>query len=332
MASLPSNLYWIKRQLEAERYNLKEISKYEKEILKMYRDTEKIIKQEIKDYYQGFADATGMTLTQAKRYLKKTELIDFNNQMELAIKTMEKNNVDPQIIGQYEKYYKRLNISRLEALQAETRAEIDILYSKLHKSMGDFLKDNIKENMQRQKKVYDETLGFDISFAGFDSKQIDKIMSIKWVDGENWSDRIWKQKDKLQNKVTTVIQQGTILGKPEREMSNQVMDAFGVKYHEAQRLVRTEQNYVINQAQKDVYSEIGVDMYEFVAMHPRGFQGSPICTELDGQEIETKNAIVGSNYPPIHPNCRSLTIPVITDENLKAIAQEKYRKVKGAKK
>ncbi|KYG90771.1 hypothetical protein A0U40_18005 [[Bacillus] sp. KCTC 13219] len=38
---------------------------------------------------------------------------------------------------------------------------------------------------------------------------------------------------------------------------------------------------------------------------------SDICASLDGKKFDLKKAQAGVNYPPMHPNCRSTTIPVV---------------------
>lgn len=43
---------------------------------------------------------------------------------------------------------------------------------------------------------------------------------------------------------------------------------------------------------------------------------SEICSELDGKVFDTKDAQVDKNYPPMHPNCRSTTIPYTGDDRV----------------
>ena len=85
-----------------------------------------------------------------------------------------------------------------------------------------------------------------------------------------------------------------------------------IRLAEAQRLVRTEANNVHNQSDLQFYKDSGYAKYEFVAtldMHT-----SDICKKLDGQVFNTDEAVVGQNFPPMHPNCRSTTIAVVEDD------------------
>ena len=53
---------------------------------------------------------------------------------------------------------------------------------------------------------------------------------------------------------------------------------------------------------------------------------SQICSELHGNIFEIKNIAVGLNYPPMHPRCRSTTIPIIDYESLIKQGREEIEK------
>ena len=80
-------------------------------------------------------------------------------------------------------------------------------------------------------------------------------------------------------------------------------------YYQAERLVRTESNYVYNHAHKEVYKDCGVEKYEYLAAIDS--RTSAQCREHNGMTYLLKDAKVGTNYPPLHPNCRSTVIPVL---------------------
>jgi NAD+--asparagine ADP-ribosyltransferase len=48
---------------------------------------------------------------------------------------------------------------------------------------------------------------------------------------------------------------------------------------------------------------------------------SNICKELHNKTFEVKNAKVGENYPPMHPNCRSTTNEVFNKADERHIAK-----------
>lgn len=51
---------------------------------------------------------------------------------------------------------------------------------------------------------------------------------------------------------------------------------------------------------------------------------SEICRSLDGKIFSLKDRKVGKNYPPMHPWCRSTTISVIDEDELKNMKRRAY--------
>lgn len=87
------------------------------------------------------------------------------------------------------------------------------------------------------------------------------------------------------------------------------MNRCDVLYYQAARLVRTETNHVMNQGHLNGYKDAGIKEYKFLAFIDH--RTSPQCKGLDGRTINTEEATIGTNMPPLHPNCRSTIIPVI---------------------
>ena len=77
----------------------------------------------------------------------------------------------------------------------------------------------------------------------------------------------------------------------------------------ADRIVRTELTRIQNQAAKDTYEAAGVDYYEYLAVEDD--RTSEECAELNGKQFRFCNAVVGVNFPPMHPNCRCTIIPLV---------------------
>ena len=91
-------------------------------------------------------------------------------------------------------------------------------------------------------------------------------------------------------------------------------EQFGVNAFCARRIVRTESAYVANAAQKSAYSEAGIERYRFVATLDS--RTCECCAALDGKVFDLAKAKPGTNYPPMHPFCRSTTIADFGDEEL----------------
>lgn len=86
-------------------------------------------------------------------------------------------------------------------------------------------------------------------------------------------------------------------------------------YRNAVRLVRTEMNFVNNQAHADSMKDAGIAAYEFIAVMDN--RTSAACRTRDGETYLLEEKSVGFNYPPLHPRCRSTVCPFIEDVSRK---------------
>ena len=104
-----------------------------------------------------------------------------------------------------------------------------------------------------------------------------------------------------------------INGASTQDIARQLRDKLNVSYRNAIRLARTETNFTANQAMQATYKRAKVEKYQVLATLDS--RTSEICQEMDGYVGLLKNARVGENYPPFHPNCRTTTIPYFDDED-----------------
>lgn len=105
-------------------------------------------------------------------------------------------------------------------------------------------------------------------------------------------------------------------------MGKRISDRIeGAKKNDVERLLRTEVNYTMNQATLDGYRDAKIEKYTFDATLDS--RTSQICAGLNGETFELSKAVVGVNYPPMHPRCRSTTTPVIDFEALGKQLQRK---------
>ena len=97
-------------------------------------------------------------------------------------------------------------------------------------------------------------------------------------------------------------------------LKNEVSKRYGVSIKNAERLVRTETNYIANQSELESYKESGIEKYRFTATLDS--RTSAVCQQLDGQEFLVSEAQAGVNLHPMHAHCRSTTISVISEKCL----------------
>lgn len=155
--------------------------------------------------------------------------------------------------------------------------------------------------------------GVSTTFASLDKRGMNAILNSSWYGG-NYSSRIWTNTQVLAVKLPTVLGGAIQSGQSYQKTAKQIKDLFDVSNYNATRLVRTESNYIFNQATVQSYIDSGIERYEYTAILDG--RTSEICTGLDGQIYKVKDAVAGVNYPPMHPNCRSTTLEILDDDEI----------------
>jgi SPP1 gp7 family putative phage head morphogenesis protein len=150
-------------------------------------------------------------------------------------------------------------------------------------------------------------VGTGSNFAILDPTLVNAIISNP-VNGQNFSTRVWNNRRLLENQVNQTLLNGIITGIPNREMAKTLAKNMSSGFSVADRLIRTEVTNTYNQAALQSYEDSGmVEHFEYLAVLDN--RTSEVCDELDGQIFKLSEAQTGLNVPPLHPRCRSTTIP-----------------------
>jgi len=146
------------------------------------------------------------------------------------------------------------------------------------------------------------------AFFNINDITLQQTLNEKWINGENFSDRIWANKEKLINLLNNEIRDGFIRGDDYQTMSKILQHRMDVGHNEALRLIATESSFALNQANKQAFIDAGIKEYEITAVLDS--RTSPMCRSLNGKRFRFEDAKVGINYPPFHPWCRTTVIPL----------------------
>lgn len=213
--------------------------------------------------------------------------------------------------------------SRLTAFKTQIEMQLNLLASKKERAIGGLKEDVYKH--ASYKTVFDlsKSAGAQVAFDKISHKTALQAIKSNW-NGRNFSSDIWNDKTKLVNSLNQLIPQQFVIGTSTQNIARQLKDKLNVSYRNATRLARTETNFTANQAMQATYKRAKVEKYQILATLDS--RTSDICREMDGYIGELKNARVGENYPPFHPNCRTTTIPYIEpdeeDEEEERIARD----------
>ena len=155
--------------------------------------------------------------------------------------------------------------------------------------------------------------GLGFKFNGISEEYARQILKNPW-SGMVFSARVWKNQDALAETLNEVLAEGLVAGNSAEEMAREIAERMGVSMNRARTLVRTETTYVCNQADAYAYDEAEIGSYRYCAV--LDMRTSRVCRSLDGTVHAARDAVPGKNYPPMHPNCRSITRPDISEDDL----------------
>lgn len=298
---MDSETYWAQRAEQRERlWNKKAKSTIEKELAEYYRQAFNAIEEDIAALYGRFAKDNKLSYSEAVKLLTGSEYRQWRMSMEQYLAEI-KDEKDP-LLTELNTLAMRKRISRLDKLRAETLKELRKLAGRADLNVEKFLGDAYKDNYY--KSLYDigQKASILSSVAEVDSEKLKEVLSAPW-SGRNYSQRLWKNTDKLSRLIKQEITDGIHRGTSLQKLASLIRQRMDVGQYEAMRLVRTEMNYAQNHAALDSIKDSGMKYYTFIATLDK--RTSAICRAHDRKTYPASEAQPGKNMPPLHPNCRS---------------------------
>lgn len=308
---MKSSAYWANRANERMVGYIGGADKAADEVANAYWQASEYIKGETEQIFRGFYEAGVLSETQAKALLN--QLPD-----DLTLETLKKGLAGIPEGKERQAALQLINspayaarIRRLEELQREIDAKINRVAQFEYKKSTEFYIDAIGEAYGRTAFDIQRGTGYGFTVSGLNEKQAAEILKHNW-SGAHYSTRIWNNTGQLAGRIKQDILSGFLSGKSGVKTARQIQEDFSVGAMEARRLVRTETNYMANQAELASYRDCGIEQYEYLAT--LDMRTSTVCQGLDGKRFPIDKAVPGQNYPPMHPFCRSTTVAVIGDE------------------
>lgn len=305
--------YWQKRfELLEQAAHQQGVQCYA-DIEKQYRQAQKQLEGQIAAWYQRFASNNGVTLAEAKRMLNAKELAELKWDVNQYIQYGQENAINGTWVKQLENASARFHISRLEALKLQTQQSIEVMFGNQLDSIDSTMRNVYKSGYYHTAYEIQKGVGIGWDFSALDDKQISKVINKPWaVDGKNFSERIWGNRQKLVNELNNTLTQNIILGKDPQKAIDEIARKMNTSKTNAGRLVMTEEAFFSSAAQKDCFTELDVEQFEIVATLDS--HTSDICRGMDGKHFKMAEWKVGVTAPPFHVHCRSTTVPYFDDE------------------
>lgn len=260
------------------------------------------IEKDIQTLYQRFATDNGLDMAAAQRLLMGSEYRVWRMDLQEYVAKINATG-DKELLRELNTLAMRSRITRLDALRSETIKEMIRLSEKTERAMSRFLPSAYKDFYYRGLYEIGKTRGLRSAAGVVDGKRMEAVLRTPW-SGKNYSERIWHNNAKLGETIQKSIVAAAHRGVPVSDMVRDVRERMGVGTSDATRLVRTELNYVQNQAALDSIKDAGMEYYRFTATLDN--HTTPICRGKDGEVFPVDDAEPGTNMPPLHPRCRSI--------------------------
>lgn len=306
------NNYWSSRAVELEKLLQDKTNATIVEINKLYSDASKSIASKIAKIFETYKKGGQIDSAHALQLLTAHQTAEQRKELlELLSRTTDPK-ARREIISMLDAPAYADRISRLQALQDLVKAEALQLGIAEEKLTTARLKDVAKASYYRTIYNDQKNIGKAYDFNKISSRQLRAMLAHEW-SGSNYSARIWNNNDKFIDKLQRTIEVGCMAGLTLRELEDRIVDdCIGETSDEGQRfcasrLIRTEVNYFANQGMLMGYEEAGIKKYLFVST--LDLRTSEICRKLDLKSFQVSEAEAGVNLPPMHPFCRSVTIP-----------------------
>lgn len=301
---LSNKSYWLKRSEELDKVATKVEKEVMKELSALYRDAFRSIEKEVNDFMMQYAKDHKLDYATVTQTLTPIDLAEYNQKIE-ELYAMYRDTGSEYIKIEIDRLNARAKITRLQALQDAINVEL----TKVTHEYQMTLEDTLIGLFTEQYKEVSELLG--IMAPVINREAIKTIIEYPYA-GKMFSDRIWDNKDALVKHIKQNLTAGIIRGDSIQKMSRQLKKDLNVLYYQAERLVRTETNYAMNQGHLKGYADSGVvEKYEFLAAIDS--RTSKLCKNQNGKVYKLSDAVVGVNFPPLHPHCRSTVIPILED-------------------
>ena len=301
---LSNKSYWLKRSEELDKVATKVEKEVMKELSALYRDAFRSIEKEVNDFMMKYAVDHKLDYATVTQMLTPIDLAEYNQKIE-ELYAMYRDTGSEYIKIEIDRLNARAKITRLQALQDAINVEL----TKVTHEYQMTLEDTLIGLFTEQYKEVSELLG--IMAPVINREAIKTIIEYPYA-GKMFSDRIWDNKDALVKHIKQNLTAGIIRGDSIQKISRQLKKDLNVLYYQAERLVRTETNYAMNQGHLKGYADSGVvEKYEFLAAIDS--RTSKLCKNQNGKVYKLSDAVVGVNFPPLHPHCRSTVVPVLED-------------------
>ena len=296
---------------------MQEAEDYLTELAEYYLAASLDLQDKAKDILRRFRLKHNLTQHEAEMLLANIDPSDIKKILERLAQDPKNKELRDELTAQAA----AARIRNLESLFEQVKKTTSSLAEKVKTGASKLLKKLGLDSWHKAVFNLQKQVGAGWKVKSPSEKLVEKAVEQSWA-GSGFSKRIWGNTEELEKAVKKEIMKSLLTGRPIEEAAKAINDQFGKGMYNARRLERTEAAYITNQMALQGYRDQGVEKYVYVAI--LDLRTSKVCRSLDKKRFLVKNAKVGVNFPPMHPFCRSTTVPWVSDALLRRMKQRAY--------
>lgn len=304
--------YWEKRCMLRQAVYDREAENTIRMLTRAYDLAQKQIFLDIQNIIGNFQKYFGLTEREARALLNEPAPRDVLKELKRRLTGVTGKEARRRIEAQLSAPAYRARISRMEAMRLSAQTEMAKVAKVEIEADRACLMNVAQESYYRTSYDFQHAAGRMVRMDGMSVSRAQEILRTAW-SGANYSARIWHNTHKTASSISRALVECCIQGKTSEETFRALMRENSRGRYGANRLLRTEMNYVAGQGEALAYRDAGVKEYRFMAVLDG--RTSALCQALDGQVFPLSRQQVGVNMHPMHPFCRSSTAPVVPWED-----------------
>lgn len=290
--------YWSDRQEQLKKMAETDEEAIKKRLKKQYDKELRRLDREIAAYFQKYGEDNVIEYRQLMQQLDDADRTLLIEQMD---EFAEKYPQYAHLMPVRESIYK---LDRLQGLQYS----VNIAQANIAGYTEEQIRQYETKLAQKGLNYSMETLGFGKNFYSINDNIVKTFVGVAWCNGENFSERIWNDTQKVANYINQDMAQAFARGDAYKRIAQDLQRRFGTNYTNAYRLVFTEGTYVMAESSIKPFEE-DFEQYEYSPILDG--KTCPICRALAGKVFLISERQPGVNFPPIHPWCRCSWEPYV---------------------
>ena len=315
--------YWERRNVNAEKKINDGAIKVEEAIVKAYRQAQTYLTQKVRKLFARSQQRSGLFEDEAKRILNQATSVEELAELSKLSKQIKDLDLQAEAKNRLQALAFKERITRAEDLKAksflvskqvadvqlekQTEFYVDAIHEAYREASAESVIRKAQENAENG-VVIEVWNKKDYQFKELSTKYTKNILDSHW-HGSNYSKRLWGDTEALAARLEELFTVESMTGMSEFEMAKAIANEFDRSIGVARRLIRTEANYMANQAKLKAWQDNGVEEYMLVAV--LDLRTSNICKRKDHKVYlvsEAKVNGVSGTYPPFHPWCRTIAV------------------------